>query len=105
MKFPIVYTITLSDGRQIKDLTMNGNTYVAPVNFDLSIFTNNLTRIEISDGETRSQYENMQLTYFNHVGNQTWFVLGPVSELDLRIAKIRSNIDYIAMMTGTDILD
>lgn len=106
-------TITLANGKQLTNLHMDGNNYVSTQVLDPSVFTNNLHRIHIEetiriDGETHhrsNQYENMSLDYFAVKDGKTYFVLNPVSPLEMQIAKIRSNIDYLAMMTGNDIMD
>ena len=106
--------ITLANGKQIADLTMNGNNYVSESVIDRAIFSNNLHRMLVEktttdqDGNpviTKQQYENMSLVYFDVQNGKTYFVINPVSELEMQIAKIRSNIDYLAMMTGNDIAD
>lgn len=106
-------TITLANGKQLTDLYMDGNNYVSNQILDPSIFTNNLHRIHVEeteriDNETHhrvNQYENMSLDYFVVRDEKTYFVLNPVSALEMQIAKMRSNIDYLAMMTGNDIMD
>lgn len=53
------YTITLADGRQITELTKNGDNYVSYSRIDESIFKNNLSEMTISDGETTETFKDM----------------------------------------------
>lgn len=54
-----MYTITLSDGRKIKNLTVNGTNFVSKTKVDEKIFQNNLAAVVISDGKTEKTYENL----------------------------------------------
>lgn len=55
-----MYTITLADGTQLTGLDMNGTNYVSKTKIDESIFTDNLTTMKVSDGETETIYNDMQ---------------------------------------------
>lgn len=98
-------TITLANGNQLTNLYMDGNNYVSNQILDQSVFTNNLHRVHIEDAGHIAQYENMSLAYFHVQNGKTYFVLNSVSPLEMQLAKMRSNIDYLAMMTGNDIMD
>lgn len=54
-----MYTITLSDGRKIENLTVNGTNFVSKTKVDEKIFQNNLAAVVISDGKTEKTYENL----------------------------------------------
>lgn len=107
-------TITLANGKQLTNLYMDGNNYVSEKAINPTIFLHNLHRILVQEETIHAdgtktvgahQYENMSLDYFSVQNGKTYFVLNPVSPLEMQIAKIRSNIDYLAMMTGNDIMD
>lgn len=55
------YTITLADGKKLTGLTKNGDNYVSKKKVDESIFTDNLTTMTVSDGETETAYHNVEL--------------------------------------------
>ena len=55
------YTIKLADGRELTGLTKNGDNYVSKVKVDETIFTNNLSTLTVSDGETETTYQNVEL--------------------------------------------
>ena len=54
-----MYTITLSDGRKLENLTVNGTNFVSKTKVDEKIFQNNLASVVISDGKTERTYENL----------------------------------------------
>ena len=54
-----MYTITLTDGRTIPDLEMNGTNYVSEVKIDEQIFEHNLSTMKVADGETENTYTDM----------------------------------------------
>jgi len=56
------YTITLADGQKITDLEKNGDNYVSKTKVDESIFTDNLSTMTVSDGETETEYKDMVFT-------------------------------------------
>nr|DAO85549.1 MAG TPA: hypothetical protein [Caudoviricetes sp.] len=54
-----MYTITLTDGKQITNLELNGTNYVSEVKIDEHIFEHNLSTMKVSDGETENTYTDM----------------------------------------------
>lgn len=54
-----MYSITLSDGRKLENLTVNGTNFVSKTKVDEEIFWNNLAAVVISDGKTEKAYENL----------------------------------------------
>ncbi len=54
-----MYTITLSDGRKLENLAVNGTNFVSKTKVDEKIFRNNLAAVVISDGKTERAYENL----------------------------------------------
>lgn len=73
-----MYTITLADGTQLKNLTLNGTNYIAPGVIEGSVFENNLSKVIISDGMTTETHYDMVLIQSTTIfsgGKQSWFVL------------------------------
>nr|DAO60950.1 MAG TPA: hypothetical protein [Herelleviridae sp.] len=54
-----MYTITLTDGRTISNLELNGTNYVSEVRVDEHIFEHNLSKMKVSDGENETVFEDM----------------------------------------------
>lgn len=75
-----MYTITLADGRKLENLELNGNNYIAEGVIEDSVFTDNLSTVTISDGETAETFEDMVLLSNRVDGGRSWFILGVKSE-------------------------
>ena len=97
------YTITLSDGTVISDLTLNGNNYISKTPVDAAIFVGNCSPVVISDGENEETHENAECVQVAQYGDEYWIVLRDLSEQEIRDLKTRSGIDYIAMMADIDL--
>lgn len=97
------YTMTLSDGTVIGNLTLNGNNYISKTPVDAAIFAGNCSPVVISDGENEEIHENAELVQIAQYGNEYWIVIRDLSEQEIRDLKTRSDIDYIAMMTDIDL--
>lgn len=97
------YKITLADGTELSNLTMNGNNFISEATIDPGIFQSNCSPVVISDGEHDETHENMELVQVTEVNGQSWFVLRDMTPKELEQAKIKSNIEYLAMMCDVDL--
>lgn len=98
-----VYSITLADGTEIAGLKLNGNNFVSLVEVSADTFEDNTYPVIISDGETAEEHPYMTLVQVTQMGEEWWFILRDLSQEELRDAKVRADIDYIALMTDVDI--
>ena len=97
------YKITLADGTELSNLTMNGNNCISEATIDPGIFQSNCSPVVISDGEHDETHENMELVQVTEVNGQSWFVLRDMTPKELEQAKIKSDIEYLAMMCDVDL--
>ena len=97
------YSITLADGTVLSDLELNGNNYVSKTAVQASLFTGNCSPMTISDGENEEVHEHAELVQVKRYGDEYWMVFRDISVKELREAKVRSDVDYIAMMTDVDL--
>lgn len=102
------YTITLADGTEISDLTMNGNNYISKKPISEEIFKDNLSIIIIDDGTETTTMENMDLVQVTHHIYESgleeyWFVLRQFTLNELKFQKMESSLEYLAMMTNVDL--
>lgn len=98
-----LYTITLADGTELKNLLLNGNNFISGKALHRSTFEYNLDTVTISDGETESEYHNMDLVHLTKMPDgKYWFTLRELSKKEIEDAKLRADIDYLYMMTGVD---
>lgn len=99
------YSVTLADGTKLENLELNGNNYISKKPIDQSLFDYNLDRVTISDGETEEIYQDMALIHVKELpGGLYMFALRNLSQDELGKAKLRADIDYLYMMTETDIM-
>lgn len=98
-----VYTITLSDGSKLENITMNGSNYVSQTEITEDTFKDKLSKITVSDGEIEESYENMNLVQIVKYDDGYYFVLFATPESQLIQNKMRSDIDYLALMSDVDL--
>ena len=98
------YTITLADGTVLDNLKLNGDNFVSNTAINADIFNGNCSPVIISDGinsETHNHMELVQLT--EQEPRKYWFVLREISDSELALIKIQSDIDYVAMMAEIEL--
>ena len=104
---PKIYSVELADGTLIEGLTLNGNNFVSLVEVDPDIFEDNTSNVTTTedDGETQvvTEYSEMELVQVTKMENEWWFILRELSEGELKDIKVRSDIDYIAMMSDIEL--
>ena len=98
-----IYKITLADGTVINNLTMNGNNFISNEAIKASIFEANCCPVTINDGTSEEVHENMDLVQVTSVEGKSWFVLRDISEKELEQAKMKSDIEYLAMMCDVEL--
>lgn len=70
-----MYTVTLSDGSKIDNITINGNNFVSKSKLKDEMFTNKLSKVTVNDGKTDTEYSNMVLVQVTQMGDEYWFIL------------------------------
>lgn len=98
-----IYKIILADGTVINNLTMNGNNFISDEAIEASIFEANCCPVTINDGTSDEVHENMELVQVTSVEGKSWFVLRDISEKELEQAKMKSDIEYLAMMCDVEL--
>lgn len=83
-----MYKITLSDGTQLENLTLNGNNYIAQGEIADSVFEGKLGTVKIFDGENEEVYTDMVLLSNIVRDGKSWFVLGQKSEEEKKFEAI-----------------
>ncbi len=78
-----MYKITLQDGTELDNLTLNGNNYISDTIIDDAVFADNLATIQIDDGETVGEYTNMKLVANRVMDGKSWFVIAEKTEKDM----------------------
>lgn len=112
-----MYSITLSDGKKLNNLRLNGNNFIANYPITEETFKFNLSTIDIiSDsvdddpymlGYSLGKHNNMMLVSLQHGldymnEGEYWFTLSPIPEDQMRYDQLKADIEYLAMMTDTE---
>lgn len=98
-----IYRITLSDGVVLDDLTMNGNNFISEEAVDASIFDGTCSPVVINDGTSEEIHEHMDLVQVKDVDGKSWFVLRDIPQKELEQVKLKSDIEYLAMMCDVEL--
>lgn len=108
-----MYKITLADGTVLDNISANGTTFVSLEDISDSVFENNLSPVDIEfvgDGEHGDigrmigHHENMEYGRIESApGEPFMFALVDVPESEMRYAKMRSDIEYMAMMSDIEL--
>ena len=87
-----MYTITLSDGRKLENLSVNGTNFVRKTKVDEKIFLNNLASVVISDGKTERAYENLAFVQQMKWADGTYYLaFREKTRMELLFEKITEN--------------
>lgn len=89
-------TIALSNGTELTGLELNGNNYISPEKLTEDTFADGLSPVMIN-GEEHEQMALVQC--IQHADGRTWFILRDVTAEEIASAKLRSDIDFIALMS------
>lgn len=94
-----IYTITLADGTELKNLHLNGNNFVSDAPLTKEQFEFNCSPVTISDGTITETHENMELAHLQVIDGKYYFVLLDIPEQELWKRKVTADMQYISMMT------
>ena len=97
------YTITLADGYFLDDLKLNGDNYISTEPIKPTVFDGNCSPVVISDGTHDEIHDNMELVQITELDGKYWFVLRDFSADELAQIKMRSDIEYVAMMIDVEL--
>lgn len=90
-----MYTITLADGTEIKNLSLNGNNFISDTPLDASIFENNLQTVHIKGPNVDEMFENMDLASLREDGGKYWLVLRCLSDQELKERNMLADISEL----------
>lgn len=99
----MMYKIILADGRVIGNLTANGNNFVSSEPVDESMFDNNCSPMTVIVGNYEDVHEHAKLVQLAVYDGKYYLAFRDISEQEIREQKIRSDLDYLAMMTDTEL--
>lgn len=103
------YKVTLSDGTELTGLLLNGNNFISRTEVDEGTFAGKLGHVRIEgpvsedDFGLIGEHENMELVQVVPYGGEWWFILRDQPEGERERLQLRSDVDYVAMMTGVEL--
>lgn len=102
------WKITLADGTELENLSLNGNNFVSETIITEDDFKGKLLKVKIEgkteDGqEIAEEHEHMELVQIAHYEDGYYFVLRDITEAELEKMKMKSDIEYLAMMSDIDL--
>ena len=98
-----LYSITLADGRVVSSLTLNGNNYVSEEPLSADIFIGNCSPMIITCGDIEEVHEHAKLVQVVEYEGKYYLAFRDLTDQEIAEAKIRADIDYLAMMTDTEL--
>ena len=98
------YKITLADGTEIDNLTLNGNNFISDEDLSESTFARKLHEVTITDPDGNEEViENAELISLRKEDSKTWFIIRETPASVLKERKTQADIQYIAMMADIDL--
>ena len=99
------YTIVLADGTRLEGLVRNGTNYISDTPVDPEIFENNCSPLLIIDNGTEEgeYYEYADLVHCKQEIDGCYIAFRRVPDIEIWEAKMRSDLDYLAMMNNIDL--
>lgn len=99
----LIYTMVLSDGTIIENLKKNGDNYISASKLTADMFEGKLSEVMVKTSEDEVVMENMALVQITEMNGKYWFVLRQFSSIELAIAKMSSDIDFLAMLQDAEL--
>jgi len=90
-----MYSIKLNNGTIISNLVLNGNNFISDKIISDDIFTNNLDKVEISDGKSTQIYQDMMLVANRVIDGKSWFILAEKTQEQKEKEELENNISDI----------
>lgn len=99
------YAITLTDGTILNNLKLINGSFYSEQPIMAGIFKNNLTNVTISGGEITEIHRQMKLAndFVFQTENSWHFTLSDVSEEEIKMNQLRSDLEYLAMMSDIEL--
>lgn len=98
-----VYSVTLSDGTVLTNLKVNGTNFISESEINSEMFDGKCNTITVYDGETSTVYKNIEIVHVTDMNGEYWFSFRMLTTKEVEDMKLRSDIEYLAMMTGIEL--
>lgn len=97
------YTVTLSDGSKLENLTLNGNNFISMTAIAEDQFDGKLKGVTITDSEGKEEkHEDMFLVQVTHPNDsEWWFILADKTESQIKQEQLEQSIARLTDMMMT----
>lgn len=94
------YTVTLSDGTKIENLTLNGNNFISTTPVAEDQFNDKLKGVTITDSDGKEEkHEEMFLVQVTHPNDsEWWFILADKTESQIKQEQLTQSIASLTDM-------
>lgn len=94
------YTVTLSDGSKLENLTLNGNNFISTAQVTENQFDGKLKSVTIADSDGKEEkHENMFLVQVTHPSDsEWWFILADKTEDQIKQEQLEQSIASLTDM-------
>lgn len=94
------YTVKLSDGSKLENLTLNGNNFISTVAVTEGQFDGKLSSVTITDSEgVEDKHENMFLVQVSHPNDsEWWFILADKTADQIKQEQLEQSIASLTDM-------
>lgn len=91
------YTVTLSDGSKIENLTLNGNNFISKERVTESQFDGKLKGVTITDSDGKEEkHEDMFLVQVTHPNDtEWWFILADKFKDQIKQEQLEQSIAHL----------
>ena len=95
-----IYTVTLSDGTKIENLTLNGNNFISTTAVTEGQFDGKLKGVAITDSDgVEEKHKDMVLVQVTHPSDtEWWFILADKSEEQIKQEQLDQSIASLTDM-------
>lgn len=100
--FPMAVVI-LGDGTRLANLKVNGDNFISSEELTVETFDNNLDGVVIDTEDGPVTHAHMELVQLIQFQGEWWFVLRDLTAAELESARLRADVEYLAMMTDVEL--
>ena len=97
-----MYTLILTDGTRIENLTMNGDSFVSPEPIDEAIFRDNLVELTIIHDDVEEIRRNVEYTGQLHGPDGWYFSFADIPQQELVNKTVDALASVLNIMMGVN---
>ena len=84
------WTVALTDGTKLENLTLNGNNFISDTELTSEMFEGKFSKVTATDGDNTIEWNNAELVQITHPDSRWWFILREIPEETLYKAAVKA---------------